>query len=273
MLQLGCHLSVSKGFLKCVETAQQFEAASIQYFSKNPRGFRSKALDLKDAEAGAKLAADLGIRTIAHTPYLINLSSAEANLRQLSINSLLEDLRIAEARGSLGVVLHCGKHVGLGQEEGIRLMKEALVEVLEKDQTNITILLENTAGQGSEIGMTPEVLLDLASVGPKEKIGFCFDTCHAFASGIMTKEDPLLFFKNEEYTSRLYAVHLNDSKGDYGCKKDRHEKIGQGFLGAEAIKVILQAPSLQNIPVVLETPVEHEREYIEEMRLCHSLLA
>lgn len=276
-MRLGCHVSVSKGFVKAVEKAPQLGANAFQYFTKNPRGFRgSKPLNVAEAQLGKEKMQELDLVAVGHTPYLINLATPEDELFQLSIDALVQDMVIAEARGTYGVVVHCGKPKGQGTEYGIERMHEALRRVLEKNPTQgVKILLENTAGQGSEIGTTIPDLLAIASPFPADLVGFCLDTQHAFAAGILSKNAPQDFegFSNHQYISRLDAIHFNDSKIPFAGKKDRHELIGQGELGLPALQAILVDPRLQSIPFFLETPVDNENQYAEEIRLCHELIA
>jgi deoxyribonuclease-4 len=276
-VRLGCHLSVAKGFYAAVENAPKLGANCFQYFTKNPRGFRgAKPPDPVDAQRGREAMARLDIVAVGHTPYLINLASPDDELYHLSIDALIQDIAIAALRGTYAVVVHCGKPKGESVEWGIRRMQEALQAVLAQSQVEgVTVLLENTAGQGSEIGTTLEELLAIADPFPQAKVGFCFDTQHAFAAGDMRAEDPLAFpgFSEPAYMDRLLAIHLNDSKVPFGGRKDRHELIGRGYLGGEAIRRILQDPRLQHIPFYLETPVESEAEYADEIRACQALLA
>ncbi|MBX5467943.1 MAG: deoxyribonuclease IV [Firmicutes bacterium] len=276
-MRLGCHLSVAKGFWQAAENAPKLGANCFQYFTKNPRGFRgAKPLDPVDAARGREALRRLDLVAVGHTPYLINLASPEDELYQLSIEALVQDLVIAEARGTYAVVVHCGKPKGESAAWGVRRMQEALAAVLEKSTAQgVTILLENTAGQGSEIGTHLDELLAIAEPFPKEAVGFCFDTQHAFAAGQMTAEHPEDYagFSEPAYMDRLLAIHLNDSLVPFGARKDRHALIGQGYLGADAIRRILRDPRLDHIPFYLETPVEHEAQYADEIRTCRALLA
>jgi deoxyribonuclease-4 len=276
MIRIGCHLSVAKGYTKAVENAPKVGATCFQYFTKNPRGFRgAKPLNVPDAEQGRALMQELDLVSIGHTPYLINLASADPDLLELSIDALVQDLVIGEARGSYGVVVHCGKPKEHGLEFGIQRMHEALAEVLNRSTTEHTmILLENTAGQGSEIGTTIDQLLEIAAPFPEDKIGFCLDTQHAFSAGILDAGDLESFagFASPRFMSGLKAIHLNDSKVPFGGHKDRHELVGQGFLGMDAMKFLLNEPRFENIPFYLETPVESESHFADEIRQCRVLL-
>jgi len=275
-MRIGCHLSIAKGFSKTVKVAPTLGANAFQYFTKNPRGFRNaKPLDRVEAERGRALMQELDLVAVGHTPYLINLASPEEGLFEASVQALVQDLVIAEARGSYGIVVHCGKPKEHGRDYGIERMHQALKLVLEQNTTQgVKILLENTAGQGSEIGTTLEELLTLVEPFSAEQVGICMDTQHAFGSGMMTKENPGAFpgFANPEFMKRLHAIHLNDSKVEFNAHKDRHELIGQGALGLEAISQILNDPRLKDIPFYLETPVDNESQYADEIAKVKALI-
>lgn len=275
-MRIGCHLSVAKGFAHAVAQAPKLGATAFQYFTKNPRGFRgAKPLNRVDAEQGKTLMQELDLVAVGHTPYLINLASPDDELFELSIDALVKDLVIAEARGTYGVVVHCGKHKGSGIEYGIERMQEALHRVLAQNETQgVSILLENTAGQGTEIGTTIEELMAIAEPFGPEQVGFCLDTQHAFSAGILSADHPEEFsgFSHAGYMARLKAIHLNDSKVPFNGHKDRHELIGQGSLGLQAIRAILTDPRISHVPFYLETPVKNEEQYADEIRICRELL-
>ena len=275
-VQIGCHISVARGFLAAVDKAHALQADGLQYFTKSPRILRfSRKLNEEDAEAGRRRQQELGLVSIGHAPYLINLSAPEDDMRRASIEALGWDLVVGHARGSLGVVVHCGKHKGAGTERGIALMRECLKRTLE-DAPDIPLLLENTAGQGSELGTTVDELLALVDgIAPPARLGFCLDTQHAYAAGILDPNDPESFagFSNPAFLERLRAVHLNDSKVEFGHRADRHALIGQGAMGRDGIRRLLQTPALSTLPLFLETPVTDEDQYADEIRLCRELVA
>ncbi|MFC4076582.1 deoxyribonuclease IV [Salinithrix halophila] len=274
-MQLGCHISVAKGFYKASQRALELGAGSFQVFTKNPRGLRPKKVDYADAEKGVEFCRDRGITLVAHTPYITNLSTPKEDLHAVTVRSIKEDLHIAETYGAVGAVVHCGKHVGEGEEKGTRLMVETLNEILADYDGKTLLLLENTAGQGTELGLTIEKLVEIReATDHPEKIGFCFDTCHGFAAGawdLDTFEDLIGTMEKTGYLDNLVAIHFNDSKAPFGSRKDRHEKIGQGEIGAEALTRFLRCERLEGIPVILETPVDKEDEYAEEIRYLHRL--
>jgi deoxyribonuclease-4 len=275
-VQIGCHISVARGFLAAVDKAHALQADGLQYFTKSPRMLRfSKKLDEKDAQAGKLRQQELGLVSIGHAPYLINLSSPDDEMRRASIEALRWDLVVGHARGSLGVVVHCGKHMNTGVDAGIVRMRESLKMALE-DAPATPLLLENTAGQGSELGYTVEQLLELVEgIAPPDRLGFCLDTQHAFAAGILNTEDPDAFvgFHSPAFMERLKAVHLNDSKVEFGHRADRHAPIGQGFMGRDGMRRLLTTAALQTVPMFLETPVDDEDQYADEIRVCRELVA
>ena len=274
-MKIGCHISVSKGLEKAVLRAVELGAESFQVFTKNPRGLRPKKVDYEDAEKGVALMQKHELTLVCHTPYITNLSTPKEDLQEATIRSILEDLHIAETYGAVGAVVHCGKHVGEGEAYGTRRMVETLDLILEQYDGPVKLLLENTAGQGSELGLAIPVLMEIRSATRHpEKIGFCFDTCHSFAAGQWELEsfDRLVEEMEETgYLDNLVAIHFNDSKAPFASQKDRHEKIGKGEIGSEALAKFLVSSHFQHLPVILETPVEDEQEYAEEMVYLHHL--
>lgn len=274
-LKIGCHISVGKGLESAVLRAVELGAESLQVFTKNPRGLRPKKVDYKDAEKGVALLREHDLELICHTPYITNLSTPKEDLQEVTIRSILEDLHIAEAYGASGAVVHCGKHVGEGEEYGIKRMVETLDLILDQYEGSVKLLLENTAGQGSELGLTIPSLMEIrGATRNADKIGFCFDTCHSFAAGEWSEEtfDRLLEeMEQTGYLQHLVAIHFNDSKAPFASRKDRHEKIGKGEIGSKALAKFLVSEKLQHLPVILETPVDDEREYAEEMVYLHEL--
>lgn len=276
-MKLGCHISIGKGFPAAVQNAHRLGCESFQFFTKNPRAFRGKAADPAEAEKGRALLAQYGLVAVAHAPYITNLSTPDPELQAISVASLKQDLENAEAFGAIGCVCHMGKHVDQGEEYGINRMVETLDMLLEAYTGPCPLLLENTAGQGSELGTTLEQCLEVRSrVKQPERIGFCFDTCHGFAAGAYRPEDWEDFVAHARsigYWEHLKAIHLNDSKFDYGSRKDRHANLGKGFLTAEGLARILRSGAFAGLPVVLETPVETEDDYLPEMEFARGLLA
>ena len=260
MFKIGCHLSVSGGFLAMGKTAESIGANTLQYFTRNPRGGAAKALSSKDIAAFLEFTRERGIGDfLAHAPYTLNLCSNREDIREFAINTLREDISRVEHTPDGLYNFHPGNHVGQGLEAGISIISDALNQILTPDQT-VTVLLETMTGKGSEIGGCFEELREIIDrVGLDGKLGVCLDTCHVFDAGydIVGDLDGVLSeFDRVIGLGRLRAVHLNDSKNPFGSRKDRHETIGNGFIGLDAIKRIINHPQLRSLPFFLETPNE-----------------
>ncbi|MBD1371286.1 deoxyribonuclease IV [Hazenella sp. IB182357] len=274
-MQIGCHISVAKGFEKAAKKAHLLGAESFQVFTKNPRGLRPKKLNENDAAKGKAYCEEHGITLVCHTPYITNLSTPKEDLHEVTIRSIKEDLKIAEAFGAIGAVVHCGKHVGEGETYGKQRMIETLNIILEDYQGTTKLLLENTAGQGTELGLQIDDLMEIRNgLDHPEKVGFCFDTCHGFAAGMWNHalfEEMIDKMQTSGYLEALVAIHFNDSKTPFNSHKDRHEKIGKGEIGESALSLFLRAPQFEKLPFILETPVQDEVEYEAEIQYLHTL--
>ncbi len=270
MLKIGCHLSSAKGFLHMGQEALSIGANTFQFFTRNPRGSKAKELDLQDVEAYRALAREKGIRTIvAHAPYTLNACSADEHVREFARQTLRDDLQRLEYLPEALYNFHPGSHVGQGTERGIELIAEQLNQIL-TPTLHTTVLLETMAGKGSEVGGCFEELAAIIErVELKEKLGVCLDTCHVYDAGydiVNHLDDVLAEFDCTIGLERLRAVHVNDSKNPFGSHKDRHEKIGKGFLGLEALRRVVHHPLLSELPFCLETPNELPG-YAEEIAL------
>ncbi len=266
----GCHLSAAKGYAAMVNTAMDIGANTFQFFTRNPRGGNARALDEEDIRAFLALCAQNGIGpVVAHAPYTLNPCSANPAVRDFAMRAILEDLeRLEKLPGAL-YNFHPGSHGGQGAETGIRQIANLLDIALDAHPTS-RILLETMAGKGSEIGGRFEELRDiLAACRHGERIGVCLDTCHVFDAGYDIVNDldgVLIAFDRVVGLDRLKAVHLNDSKNPLGSRKDRHEKLGQGQIGLEALLRAAGHPAFASLPIVLETPNELPG-YAEEIAL------
>lgn len=260
MLNIGCHLSTAKGFLAMGRDALSIGANTFQFFTRNPRGGQAKAIDQADLDAFLALAAEHQfVQLLAHAPYTLNPCSADENTRRFALETMQDDLvRMERLPGNL-YNFHPGSHVGQGEEAGIGLIVAQLNAVLTPELTT-TVLLETMAGKGSEVGRTFEELRRiLDGVVLHEKMGVCLDTCHVNDAGydIVNDLDGVLeTFDRVVGLDRLRAIHLNDSMNPLGARKDRHERIGHGHLGLEAITRIINHPTLRHLPFLLETPNE-----------------
>ena len=268
-LRIGCHLSCSKGFAHMAEEAKGIGANTFQFFTRNPRGGSSRPWEKKDLEAYRVLAEAGGIgQIIAHAPYTLNPSSATPGTREFALRVMAEDLeKLQDVPGAL-YNFHPGSHTGRGTAQGVAGTADALNEVLTGDG-KVTVLLETMSGKGSEIGGTfGEIAEILSRVRHTERMGVCLDTCHVWDAGYDIRSDldgVLEAFDREIGLDRLYAVHLNDSKNACGSRKDRHEKLGMGMIGFDALLAVTRHPRLCGLPFVLETPNELEG-YAQEIR-------
>lgn len=270
MLNIGCHLSVSKGFAHMGKTALQINANTFQFFTRNPRGSKAKALNLKDIQAYRQLAETHGFAEIlAHAPYTLNPCSGDEKVREFALETLKDDLERLESLPGALYNFHPGSHTGRGAEIGIAQIIEALNTVIRPEQSTI-ILLESMSGKGSEVGGTFEELQQIiAGIRFPDKIGICLDTCHVHDSGydiVHDLEGVLKHFDEVIGLEKLRAIHLNDSMNPQGSRKDRHEKIGKGTIGLEALVGVICHPKLCRLPFFLETPNEVEG-YGEEIAL------
>lgn len=270
MLTIGCHLSASAGYLHMGQEALSIGANTFQFFTRNPRGGTAKALDLQDVAAYRAFAEANGIgQIVAHAPYTLNGCSADAGIREFARRTMLDDLqRMEHLPGNL-YNFHPGSHV----KQGVEVATEQICEMLNAifwDGMQTTVLLETMAGKGSEVGRSFEELRAIIDrVEKAQYLGVCLDTCHVSDAGydiVNHLEDVLGEFDRVIGLDRLKAIHLNDSKNPCGAKKDRHEKIGEGTLGLDAIMRVVNHPSLKHLPFELETPNNLEG-YAEEIRM------
>ena len=274
MLNIGCHLSASKGYTHMAKEAISIGGNTFQFFTRNPRGGKAKEVDPKDVESFLNISKENGFaKILAHAPYTINVCSADEGIRKFGKDTMKDDLEKLEFVPGNMYNFHPGSHVGQGTDEGIRLIIEALNEILWKEQST-TVLLETMAGKGSEVGRSFEELKRIIDgVELKEKLGVCLDACHVYDAGydIVNNLDKVLDeFDKVIGLDRLKAIHINDSKNTFESHKDRHEKIGEGSIGIEAFKRIINHPKLRDLPFYLETPNELDG-YEKEIALLKSL--
>lgn len=274
MLNIGCHLSISNGFEAIGKQALEIGANTFQFFTRNPRGGAARKIDRADADALRELMRANGFSQIlAHAPYTMNLCSSKAETREFAFNTLADDLERMEYLAGNLYNFHPGSHTGQGTEAGINQIAEALNNAMFSEM-NTTVLLETMAGKGTEVGGRFEELAEIISrVKYNEKIGVCLDTCHVFDAGydIVNHFDEVLDeFDRIIGLDRLKAVHLNDSMNYLGCHKDRHQKIGEGAIGLEAVKNIINNCHINKLPILLETPNDIDG-YAKEIKLLKSI--
>ena len=272
MLKIGSHLSSSKGYLHMAEEAVSIGANTFQFFTRNPRGGSAKKIDENDIKGFLKYTEENNFaKILAHAPYTLNPCSKDEKVREFAYMTMADDLARMEYTPYQMYNFHPGSHVGQGAEKGIELIAELLNGVLKSEMTT-TVLLETMSGKGSEIGRSFEELREIIDKTElSDKMGVCLDTCHVYDAGydVVNNLDGVL----EEFDrviglDRLKAIHLNDSKNPFASHKDRHEKIGEGSLGLEAVSRIINHPKLRELPFFLETPNEldgyaHEIEILK----------
>lgn len=270
MFYIGCHLSASKGFTHMAKEAVSIGANTFQFFTRNPRGFAAKDIDAEDVKTFLQYAQENNFgKILAHAPYTLNPSSADEKVRELALRIMHDDMqRMEYVPGNL-YNFHPGSHVGQGADKGIELTANLLNTILTPQQTT-TVLLETMSGKGSEIGRNFEELKEIMDrTELSEKVGVCLDTCHVYDAGydIVNDFDGVLDeFDRIIGLEKLCAIHMNDSKNPYESHKDRHEKIGEGYIGLETMRKIINNPRVKNLPFLLETPNELDG-YASEIKL------
>ncbi|MGM9552328.1 MAG: deoxyribonuclease IV [Clostridia bacterium] len=273
MFKIGAHLSASKGYTHMYDEALSIGGNTFQFFTRNPRGGKAKDLDFDDiAEFNEKSKDGFG-PILAHAPYTLNACSADEKIREFAHITMEDDLKRLEYTPGAMYNFHPGSHVGQGIETGIEQITSLLNSILFPDMKT-TVLLETMAGKGSEVGSRFEELKEIIDkTNLNEKLCVCLDTCHVYDAGydIVNNLDGVL----EEFDriigiDKLKAIHLNDSKNVFESHKDRHEKIGEGSLGIDAIARIINHPQLKVLPFYLETPNEIDG-YAKEIALLKSL--
>ena len=273
MLNIGCHLSISKGYENMGNEALKINANTFQFFTRNPRGGKIKDLNENDINKLLGLMQENKFaKILAHAPYTMNLCSDKEDIRDFAKNMMKEDLERMEYLPGNMYNFHPGSHVGQGTEKGIEYIVKALNEVLTENQTT-TVLLETMAGKGTEIGRSFEELkMIIDKVYLKDKLGVCLDTCHINDAGydVSNIDKVLEEFDKVIGLDYLKAIHLNDSMNEKGSRKDRHQKIGEGTIGIKNIEKIINNSILKRIPFYLETPNDLDG-YAKEIELLRKL--
>lgn len=274
MFKIGCHLSSANGYLHMGREIISLGGNTFQFFTRNPRGGKAKPFDGEDAESYNKFAKENGISVmIAHAPYTLNCGASEKSKREFALGVMQEDIaRLEHIHGAM-YNLHPGCHVGQGADKGIELIADILNHVITSDQTTL-ILLETMAGKGTEIGRNfDELARIIDKVELSDKIGVCMDTCHIYDGEydiVDSLDDVIAEFNRVIGIDRLKAIHINDSKNPFGSHKDRHEKIGEGYIGINAFERIINNKYLRELPFCLETPND-ARGYKKEISMLKNL--
>lgn len=279
-MKIGCHLSSAGGYLAMAQTAVSIGANVFQFFTRNPRGGAAKPIDKADIKAFAEFASENGIGPIlAHAPYTLNAASSDPRIRDFAMSVFVDDLnRLEHTPGAL-YNFHPGSHVGQGAETGIALISDLLLKVFDSVEKRkggavaTTVLLETMSGKGSEVGRNFEEVRAVIDRVGRDDVGVCLDTCHVWDGGydIVNDLDGVLDrFDSVIGLGRLKAIHLNDSMNVLAAHKDRHEKIGKGKIGLDALARVINHPKLRNLPFYLETPCDLQG-YKEEIALLKGL--
>ncbi len=273
-MNFGAHVSITGGLTEAVKRAADLSATTFQIFSRNPRGRNRCKFTDKDIAEAKDLMKEKNIESFyIHTPYLTNLASPKNDTWNFSIELILEDLEIAQKIGSNNFVMHIGHHMGKGVDWGIKRVAEALKKIADKDKTKSKILLEITAGQGTEIGNSFSEIAELMSKSglPESKLGMVLDTAHAFAAGYDLRDENSVNKAISELDKiigldRLQLIHINDSLKELGSHKDRHAHIGEGEIGEAGLKALVNHPKLKNKDFILETEPEGQQADLEKLK-------
>lgn len=273
MLYIGSHISAAKGYAAMGKQALKLGANTFAFFTRNPRGGKAKEINQTDVDKFLQIAEEHAFgRLVAHAPYTMNACAAKEEIRSFAKEMMEDDLKRMEYTPGNYYNFHPGSHVGQGSDAGIAMIADLLNEVLQPEQST-TVLLETMAGKGSEVGRKFEELAAiLERVTLKDKMGVCLDTCHVWDAGydIVNDLDGVLDrFDHVIGLEYLKAIHMNDSMNPLGSHKDRHEKIGKGQIGSEAMRRIINHPKLQGLPVILETPND-DAGWTEEIAFLRS---
>jgi deoxyribonuclease-4 len=277
-MRLGLHLSIRGSIDRVVDRAVERGCNTLQMFSRNPRGWRSRELNSGEVESfRLKVKKSTVWPVFIHTPYLLNLASPKADVYRRSVDALKDELRRAAELGVPYVVTHLGSHLGHGKRKGFTRIVDAINGSFSAVENDAVLLLENTAGTRNSMGSSFEDIEYIASrIENRKRVGVCFDTCHAFAAGydLVSQgavEHALRRFDETMGLEALELVHLNDSKGGLGSGIDRHEHIGMGKIGEAGFRNILKS-RLGQLPLILETPIDERRSDIENLSKVRELV-
>ena len=282
--KVGFHVSIAGGISNSVENARSIGCSAFQIFTRNPRGWAAKPLAPDDVAAFKSKLATSGrerTSTMVHMPYLPNLSGPSGEMHKKSVDTLAGEVHRARELGIPYLIIHLGSHLGKGHEAGISQLANAVNSALDmegKKGREVTVLLENNAGQKNSIGATFEELRTILDRLHGARVGVCFDTCHAFASGYDLRADrdvekTLDTFDKTIGLKELKVVHLNDSKGILGSNLDRHEHIGLGNIGGEGIAAFLSHKSILQLPIIMETPIDEKRNDARNLKAFCELVS
>jgi deoxyribonuclease-4 len=277
-LRFGFHISIQGGLSRVLERARLKRCETIQFFSRNPRGWKYSELDPDEAEALKKGLAPQKISPVfLHMPYLANLASPDARMIERSVESLVEELSRAPVVGADYVVTHVGTRLNSEEEPALERVACAVNDALSRVGGRTSVLLEMTSGAGTEVGYTfGQIARIIAGVGDKTRVGVCLDTAHAFEAGYDLScpeglEKTLEEFEDEIGLRKLVLIHLNDSKTPLGSRVDRHWHIGKGYIGMKGMEGLLRHQALQGLPAIMETPRKSDREDLANLKTVERL--
>jgi deoxyribonuclease-4 len=278
-MRFGFHISIAGGFSKVVERAEIRGCETIQFFSRNPRGWRYDPLDKEEVGAfRSSMKTSTLFPVFLHLPYLANIACSRSRFYARSVKSIVTDLKRAEQLGAQYLIIHIGHRMESSVEEAMEAVSKGINQAFEKVKNSVILLLENTAGQGTEIGHSFDQIGKIINqVDGKERMGVCLDTAHTFEAGYdLSKpegtESMLESFEKTIGLKRLHLLHLNDSKTSLGSRKDRHWHIGEGYIGKEGFRNLINHPSIRTLPGIMETPRKDTVEDLKNMKVIRSLV-
>jgi deoxyribonuclease-4 len=278
-MRFGFHISIAGGFSKVIERAERRGCETIQFFSRNPRGWAYTPLNQEDVDRFREQISQTSLSPLfVHMPYLANLASEDLDLYGKSLDALEADLGRTSSLGADYLIIHVGHRVHLSDGEAINRIAEGINAAFQKVKNSVILLLENTAGQGTEVGHSfTQIRRIIQEVDEEERIGVCLDTAHAFGAGydlstLKGLEQTLSEFQEEIGLERLHLLHLNDTRSTLGSHVDRHWHIGEGNIGREGFGNIINHPLLVHLPGIMETPRQDDMEDLKNMQIIRDLV-
>lgn len=274
MLIIGAHESISGGIYKSIERGLQDDCECIQIFVKNSNRWLGKPISEMDIEKYNEILSNVNMPVCCHSSYLINMASSKPDIREKSCKSMVDELERCEKLGIKYYIIHPGAHLGIGEKKGLDLIVEMIDTIYFENNFNTHILLEITAGQGTNLGYKVEHLLYILEKSKYEnKLGICLDSCHMYSAGfdILNRYDEVFDNLFQTFPNKIKVFHLNDSKKPLGSRVDRHDLIGKGVLGIDFFKKVVNDERFKDVLGILETPIESDETYKEEVALLKSL--
>jgi deoxyribonuclease-4 len=278
LIKLGVHVSISGTIDNAPDNARELGCDTFQMFTRNPRGWKFSKLDDEEVQQFRRKTNEYNLESVVtHMPYLPNLSSPKKAIYNKSVKSLTAELERCGTLDIPYVVTHLGSHLGKGADVGLANLISAINFALGRNKNQVMLLLENTAGTKNSMGSTFEEIRRIVDgIEDKKRIGVCFDTAHAFAAGYDIRtpdgvDQTLRKFDSTLGLDRLKVIHLNDSKGELGCGRDRHEHIGLGYIGEEGFRALFRHETVRTLPFILETPIDHRADAAGDMKKARDL--